>query len=117
MGRVPAIPSTARNTVFRKVPGDGASAVPASRTFFLALLLLLLLLLCRCLFRLLHRLAKFFDRFDTRRFQAILRNIPPHRRVIQRVLQSSSLKHQVSSSAPASIPALAGFPAASDPEE
>jgi hypothetical protein len=61
---------------------------------FLALLLLPLLLLCRCLFRLLHRLAKLFDRFDTRRFQAILRNIPPHRRVIQRVLQSSSLKHQ-----------------------
>ena len=61
---------------------------------FLALLLLPLLRLCRCLFRLLHRLAKLFDRFDTRRFQAILRNIPPHRRVIQRVLQSSSLKHQ-----------------------
>src|SRR5215469_10810157 len=83
--------STARNTVFRKVPRDRATAVPASRTFFLALLLLLL---CRCLFRLLHRLAKLFDRLDTRRFQAVLCNIPPHRRVIQRVLQSSSLKHQ-----------------------
>ena len=45
--------------------------------FFLALLLLPLLLLCRCLFRLLQRLAKLFDRFDMRRFQAILRNIPP----------------------------------------
>ena len=92
-GPGPTIPSTARNTVFAKAPGDGASAVPASRTFFLALLLLLLRLLCRSLFRLLHRLAELFDRFDGRRFQAILRNIPPHRRVIQRVLQSSSLKH------------------------
>lgn len=51
---------------FCEVPGDGAGAVSASRTFFLALLLLLLLLLCRRLFRLLHRLAKLFDRFDTR---------------------------------------------------
>ena len=90
MGRVPAIPSTARNTVFRKAPGAGASAVPASRAFFLACCCCCC---CFCAAAFSHRLAKLFDRFDTRRFQAVLCNIPPHQPVIQRVLQSSSLKH------------------------
>ena len=74
MGRVPAIPLPGAflKTVFLAV--EWRKRRVCLTDFFLALFLLPLLLLCRCLFRL---LAKFFDRFDTRRFQAILRNIPP----------------------------------------
>ena len=61
-GPVPTIPSTARNTVLAKCQVMEEALFLPSGTFFLALLLLL----CRCLFRLLYRLAKLFDRFDTR---------------------------------------------------
>lgn len=103
IGRAPTIPSTARNTVFAKC--QVMEHAPFLPHFFWP---------CCCWFY-----AAAFptppppcETLRPLRHAAISShscNIPPHRRVIQRVLQSSSLKHhEGASSAPASIPACAG---------
>jgi hypothetical protein len=62
----------------------------ASRIF---LLLLLPLLVC-CFLRLLYRLAKLFHRGHAWRFQTILRNVLPNRRVIYWVGDTSVKYHE-----------------------